>query len=263
MKLTVKDLFALKGQRKLTQIYIRSAKEAAACEAGGIDMIVTTEQENITRAVRKAAPNIFFTFGLNYGRHVTIPDALRAAYDAMSAGADAIYCPQSLDYVTALSAEGIPTIGHVGLVPYKSTWFGGFKAVGKTLDEALAIYKRAIAFQEAGAIGVEVELVPEQVAAAISARLKILTFGMGAGAGCDAEYLFATDVLGDNEGHVPRHAKVYRNHKADYERLHQDSIAAFAEFKADVISGAYPEPRHLIRDKPDVVAEFLQAIERF
>ena len=42
--LTVKELLACKGQRKLTQVNVHKASEAAACEAAGIDMIITWER---------------------------------------------------------------------------------------------------------------------------------------------------------------------------------------------------------------------------
>lgn len=259
-KLTVKDLLESKGRRSLCQVYIRGPKEAAACAAAGIDMIITWEGGDLA-AVRDAAPDTFFTAGLLYGRHPSIRDALIAAYRALDLGADAVYCPQSMDYVAAFANEGIPTFGHVGFVPYKRTWVGGFKAVGKTAADALRVYENALAYQEAGAVGVEIEIVPAEVAAEISSRLDILTIGMGAGAGCDAQYLFATDILGDNEGHIPRHAKVYRDHRAEYERLHNDAIAAFAEFKADVEAGAYPEEQHLLHADAGELEGFRRALD--
>ncbi|NOZ31765.1 MAG: 3-methyl-2-oxobutanoate hydroxymethyltransferase, partial [Alphaproteobacteria bacterium] len=63
-------------------------------------------------------------------------------------------------------------------------------------------------------------------------------------AGCDAQYLFTDDVLGQNRGHVPRHSKVYRNFAAEYDRLQRERVAAFREFAADVASGAYPASSH-------------------
>ena len=54
-KLTVKDLFEAKGQRPLCQVYIRGPREAAACEAAGIDLIITWEAGEL-EAVRSAAP---------------------------------------------------------------------------------------------------------------------------------------------------------------------------------------------------------------
>lgn len=259
-KLTVRDLLDVKGQRQLSQVYVRNEREAAACEAAGIDLIVTEESSDI-EAMRAAAPNTFFTVGLLYRRYASISEALRGAYGYMDQGADAIYCPQSIGYVQALADEAIPVTGHVGFIPYKNTWFGGFKAVGKTAAEAAAIYRAALAHQEAGAIGVEVEIVPHAVASAISRRLDILTIGMGAGPGCDAQYLFATDILGDNEGHIPRHARVYRDHRAEYRRLQDDAIAAFAEFKADVDSGNYPAAEHMLEIADDELAAFLDALD--
>jgi 3-methyl-2-oxobutanoate hydroxymethyltransferase len=76
---------------------------------------------------------------------------------------------------------------------------------------------------------------------------------MGAGAGCDAQYLFAEDVLGCSRGHQPRHAKVYRNFRAEYDRLQKERVTAFREFRADVDGGAFPEEKHLV---PIAEAEF-------
>jgi 3-methyl-2-oxobutanoate hydroxymethyltransferase len=258
-KLTVKDLFALKGKRQLTEVYVRNAKEAAACAAAGIDMIITSER-NDTAAIRAAAPATFFTIGQVYGEYTSAAEAVGSGFRALRNGADAVYCGSSLAFVRAMAAEGIPVVGHVGFVPYKSTWFGGFKAVGKTADEALKVYEATLAYQEAGAIAVEMEIVPHLVAAEISRRVAIIVIGMGSGTGCDGQYLFSTDILGDNEGHVPRHAKVYRDFKREYERLHQESIAAFGEFQQDVQSGAYPAPNQLVQIKDEEYARFLDAL---
>ncbi len=258
-RLTVKDLFALKGKRQLTQVNIRNPKDAEACEAAGIDLIITWERSDIA-GVRAAAPNTFLTIGLVYGEYASTTEALRACYRAMRLGADAIYCPQSLDYVQAMAKEAIPVAGHVGFVPYKKTWFGGFKAVGKTAEDAMKVYELALAYQEAGAIAVEMELVPSKIAAEITKRLDILTVGMGSGPHCDAHYLFATDILGDNPGHIPRHAKVYRDHKSEYERLHQDAIEAFREFQTDVETGAYPDAGHMLKMKDEEFSKFMDAL---
>ncbi len=244
-KLTVKDLKDLKGKRPLTQVNVHTEKEAQACMQAGIDMIITWERSDI-RAFRGAAPDIFFTVGLVYGQYVNADEAKRAAFDAMAKGADAIYCPMSLEVVEALAKEAIPVHGHVGFVPYKNSWTGGFKAVGKTATDAVAIYRNAKAYQDAGAIAIEVELVPQEVAAEISSRLDILTVAMGAGSGCDAQYLFAKDILGYNDGHIPRHAKVYRDHLAEHERLYKDSVAAFGEFHAEVQDGRFPTQKQLL-----------------
>ena len=85
---------------------------------------------------------------------------------------------------------------------------------------------------------------------------------MGAGAGCDAQYLFAEDILGTNRGHVPRHSKVYRNFAAEYDRLQAERIAAFSEYVADVSSKAFPEGKHLVRMEPTELATFLEKVDQ-
>jgi 3-methyl-2-oxobutanoate hydroxymethyltransferase len=261
-KLTVKDIFDLKGKRQLTEVYVSTPAEASACEAAGIDLIITSERSDV-KAIRAAAPNTFFTIGfLNSGDYVNADEAIRNGCKAMNNGADAVYAGVSLKSVEAMANEGIPVVGHVGFIPYKSTWFGGFKAVGKTADAALKVYQRTLAYQEAGAIGVEMEIVPQQIAAEISKRVKIMVLSMGSGTGCDGQYLFATDILGTNIGHVPRHAKVYRNLAAEYDRLHKETIAAFSDFRADVDNGGYPEVAHVVVAKDEEYQKFMEALEK-
>ena len=84
---------------------------------------------------------------------------------------------------------------------------------------------------------------------------------MGAGTGCDAQYLFAEDILGYTPGHVPRHAKAYRDFRTEYDRLQRERVGAFAEFAADVASGAYPQPEHLVPVDDDVVAAFVEHLD--
>ena len=131
-------------------------------------------------------------------------------------------------------------------MPARATWTGGFKAVGKTAQSATQVYHDVKRLEAAGAIGAELEVVPARVGAEISKRTSLILLSMGAGAGADAQYLFAEDVLGYTRGHRPRHAKAYRNFRAEYDRLQNERIAAFREFRADVETGAYPEPKHLV-----------------
>ena len=124
----------------------------------------------------------------------------------------------------------------------------------------MALYHECQAYEAAGAFAVEIEVVPVEVATAISARLKLLLWSMGAGAGCDAQYLFACDILGAHKEHMPRHSKVYRDFAAEYDRLQAERVAAFREFAADVGSGAYPEERHLVHMTADDLAAFQKAL---
>jgi 3-methyl-2-oxobutanoate hydroxymethyltransferase len=257
---TVADLKAMKGKTQLTMLRYTTLDEAAAAEAAGID-ISSLPPELVTHPrYREVAPSIFSMTGKTHLEAGTADDYLRFAGQMLDRGADALYCSASLKTVEYLAREFIPVVGHVGLVPSRATWTGGFRAVGKTAESAAALYRECKAYQDAGAFAVEIEVVPPEVAAAISQRLDLLLWSMGAGAGCDAQYLFAVDLLGETRGHIPRHSKVYRNFAAEYDRLQQERIAAFREFRDDVETGAFPEDRHLVRMDPAEYERFLEAI---
>lgn len=244
---TVADLRALKGKRQLTMLRIFTLDEAAAAEAAGIDIVSAPIDLVSHPRYREVAPGLFSMTGVDHRASGTREDYLRFAGTALMAGADALYCSGGLETVRFLAQEHIPVVGHVGLVPSRNTWTGGFRAVGKTADQALALYEECLAYEDAGAFAVEIEVVPEAVATEISRRLKkLLLWSMGSGAGCDVQYLFAMDILGDHKDHMPRHSKVYRNFAAEHERLQRERIAAFTEFRRDVETGAFPERRHLL-----------------
>ena len=258
---TIADLRALKGQRQLSMLRVETLDEAAAAQQAGVDM-VSVPPALLGPAFREAAPTIFAIPGLEYGDFVTAEEYLRAAFTAMKAGGDAVYCAASMGIVRRLRDEGIPVCGHSGLIPSQATWTGGFKAVGKTLETAQLVYQQVKALEAAGAFAAEIEVVPADIAAAISKRTSLLLISMGAGAGGDAQYLFASDVLGYNTGHIPRHAKVYRNFAAEHARLQAERIAAFSEYRADVASGAYPEAKHNVGVTPEVLDQFTQFLDQ-
>ena len=258
-RLTVADLRALKGKRQLTMLFVETLDEAAAAAAAGIDILSIVEPL-WTPAMREAAGDCFVQVGLIYGQHCTYEDYLRAAHAGLMRGGDAFYCAASLETIGRLAEEGIPVVGHVGLIPARATWTGGFKAVGRTAAEAMRVYKHVQQLEASGAIGAEIEVVPARVATEISKRTSLFLMSMGAGAGCDAQYLFAEDVLGYTRGHQPRHAKVYRNFRAEYDRLQRERIAAFKEFRADVETGAYPEEKHLVPIADGEFDAFMKAL---
>ncbi len=260
-KLTVKDVFDLKGKRQLTEVFVSTAEEAAACEAAGIDMLVTMGGDML-RAVREAAPNTFVTGALEYGKVVSGDDAVRQAFERMNAGADAVYARMSTEWLREMTKEHIPVVGHVGMIPQIRTWWGGFKAVGKTADEALRIYQHTLAHQEAGCIGVEMEVVPARIATEIAKRVNICVLSMGSGDGCDAQYLFSCDITGANQGHVPRHAKVYGNLHAELERIQQLRTEAYLGYKKDVDAGLYATPENTVAVPDCEFEKFLSEIDK-
>ncbi len=259
-KLTVAHLQGLKGQRQLTMLRYFSLEEAEAAEAAGIDIASVPPEVLLHPRYREVAPSIFSMTGKTHLEAGSPDEYLKWGGDALNRGADALYCSGSLRTVEHLAREYIPVVGHVGLVPSRATWTGGFRAVGKTANEALRLYEEVKAYEAAGAFAVEIEVVPVEVATAISQRVNVLLWSMGAGPGCDAQYLFANDILGYTEGRIPRHSKVYRDFRAEYDRLQQERVAAFREFVADVGSGTYPEEEHLVRMPPEELEAFMSGL---
>ena len=258
---TLADLKALKGRGQLTMLRYFTLDEAAAAETAGIDIASVPPALVTDPRYRKVAPGVFTMTGKTHLEYGAPEEYLRFAGQMLEAGADALYCSGSLTTVEFLAREYIPIVGHVGLVPARATWTGGYRAVGKTAKEALALFDECRRYQEAGAFAVEIEVVPVEVAAAISARLRLLLWSMGSGPGCDAQYLFAEDILGENRGHVPRHAKVYRHFAAEFDRLQAERVKAFAEFRADVAAGTFPETSHVLHMDAREHDSFLKGIK--
>jgi 3-methyl-2-oxobutanoate hydroxymethyltransferase len=123
------------------------------------------------------------------------------------------------------------------------------------------VYQQVKDLEVAGAFAAEIEVVPARVAAEIAKRTSVFLLSMGAGAGCDAQYLFSSDVLGYTDGHMPRHAKKYRDFQVELDRLQREREAAFNEFHADVHGGAYPAEEHLVGIDDDQFNEFLASLD--
>lgn len=251
---TVAEVLANKGKYQYSKLRVTSWDELAAAEAAGIDICSVPPEMLIDSSFRSVAPSIFAVPGLGLWENEGPTDEfLRWAFRMTRAGANAVYCAASFPTVRRLADEGIPVIGHVGLIPHTCTWTGGFRAVGRSAESAMKIWERVKKYEEAGAFGLEIEVVPPDIAAEISKRTPLFMISMGSGPNCDCNYLFSDDVLGQNRGHVPKHAKTYRNFAAEYDRLQHERIAAFREFHHDVQSKKFPEARQLVDALP---AEF-------
>ena len=261
---TVKDLRDQKGKRVLVETLPFSTEEAAAAEQAGIDtMKVRFDPSNPDPAIaiRRAAPNTFMAFSVPLLAAASENEAVRVAYDAMALGADAIMCQWSPRFISAATEAGVPIQGHAGLVPRKSTWTGGLRAVGKTLDEALWVYREIKALEEAGAYAVEVEVIPEGLLAEISRRTTLLTSSIGGGSGGDIQFLFAEDILGNNPPPYPRHAKQYRNLYQLKEKMQAERVAGFRAFIDDVQKGGFPGPEQLVSAPEGLIDGFLETLE--
>jgi len=256
----VGDLRAMKARgEKISMLYVTTPDEAAAAAEAGIHML-SIEGRFFGPEMREAAGDCFVQVGLPYGGWgsfngralATAEDYLRAAFHFAAMGGDAYYCAASYDIQKALADNHLPVVGHVGLVPSYVTWTG-WRAVGKTAAEALRLWRHVRRLEEIGVFAAELEVVPDRVARFLCENSSLIMLGMGAGPHADAQYLFTEDVCGYGRNRRPRHGKVYRNLKADLDRIQSERVAAFRAFRAEVEDGAYPAPEHVV---PIADAEF-------
>src|SRR5437870_11726053 len=137
-KYSVYDLRQLKGESCLTHVRVKSAEEAAAAEAAGIDLLscsfdTPTSQARLALLVA-AAPKSFISAATPHGL-ASQEEAIRIAFQAIELGASSVYCSASPWMVEAMAREGIPVVGHLGMVPRHATWTN-VRAIGKTAAEA-------------------------------------------------------------------------------------------------------------------------------
>lgn len=155
--------------------------------------------------------------------------------------------------IRAITEAGIPVVGHVGMTPQSANAFGGFKVQGKGEVNARRVLEDALAVQEAGAFAVTLECVPPKLAALITKKLDIITIGIGAGSGCDAQVLVIQDMLGMFTDFVPKFVK-------QFAQIGEQMTAAFRAYDEEVKAGTFPAPDHTFA-KSDCPDEFLAQLD--
>ena len=260
---SVYDLRQLKGKRCLSHIHVKSPDAAAAAEAVGIALLSCSfdspeSQARLSQLVA-AAPRSFISGATPHGL-VSQEEAVRVGFKALELGASSVYCSGSPFLIEAMTREGLPVVGHLGLVPRHATWTN-YRAIGKTVDEAKELYHQMKRLESAGAYAAELEVVPHNLASFLCQKTSMLLMSLGSGSGCDTQFLFSDDILGDYDERLPRHAKAYRNFLAEYRRLQDERMAAFREYASDVASGRFPAEDHLVTMDPDLLEEVAASLE--
>ena len=235
--LTAADILACKGKRKLVQTTANTAEEAAAAEDAGLDLIMGNAHN--TAAVRQGSETLFFTAALGLPDYPAETDILNAAFAALKDGADAIYTARGPHIVEMLAREEIPVMCHLGLVPRKSTWRGGLRAIGGTADEAVELFQAFRRMEDAGAFSVEAEVICDRVMAEISQRTTLITTSLGSGRGADVIYLFQNDICGEQQD-SPRHARAFGNLLALQQQMAAERRAALSAFREAALGGTFP-----------------------
>ena len=256
---TVGSIAALKGSgRQYVQVTAGTEEEAAAAEAAGIDMVVCLA--GAVPDVRRGSSRLFVTAAIDFGGEVTLDDLLATAFRALSAGADAVITARRLDAVRLLAAEGVPVMGHLGFVPKRSNQFGGVRTVGRTADEANALWRQFQELEDAGAFAVECELIPAQVLAQITPRTGMATISLGSGRDADVMFLFQSDIVGESP-RVPRHARSYGDVASLQRRIVEERVRALSAFRADVLNGSFPADSEVGRIDATELARFVESLD--
>lgn len=202
-------------------------------------------------AVARGAVNALVVVDMPFMSYeVTVEEAVRNAGRLMKEGrAGAVKLEGGVrvaEQIRAIVKAGIPVMGHIGLTPQSINVFGGFKVQGKSEEAARALLADAKAVEEAGAFAVVIEAVPAALAQMITDAVSIPTIGIGAGAGCDGQILVYQDMLGMFSDFTPKFVKRYAN-------VGEVMREAFANYAAEVASGAFPTEEHTYKIKDDVL----------
>ncbi|WP_419070355.1 3-methyl-2-oxobutanoate hydroxymethyltransferase [Slackia isoflavoniconvertens] len=202
-------------------------------------------------AVARGAKNALVVVDMPFMSYeVTVEEAVRNAGRLMKEGrAGAVKLEGGVrvaEQIRAIVKAGIPVMGHIGLTPQSINVFGGFKVQGKSEEAARALLADAKAVEEAGAFAVVIEAVPAALAQMITDAVSIPTIGIGAGAGCDGQILVYQDMLGMFSDFTPKFVKRYAN-------VGEVMREAFANYAAEVASGAFPTEEHTYKTKDDVL----------
>jgi 3-methyl-2-oxobutanoate hydroxymethyltransferase len=235
--------------------------DSAAMVMLGHDSTVPASMEELlilTRAATRGAKRPIVVGDMPFGSfQISDEEALENAIRFVKeAGADAVKLEgagQSLSRVQAIVGAGIPVMGHIGLTPQSATALGGFKAQGRTADQAKRLVEDALALEAAGCFALVLEAVPAAVAAEVTRRLAIPTIGIGAGRDCDGQVLVWHDLLGLYEGHAPRFVKRYADLGTEIRR----ALEAYAE---DVRTGRFPEDQHTYAMPEEELREFSSGV---
>jgi 3-methyl-2-oxobutanoate hydroxymethyltransferase len=195
----------------------------------------------LVRAVTRSTRHALVVADLPFGSYQVSPaQAVETAVRFMKEGrAHAVKLEGGAHFaphVAALTAAGIPVMGHIGFTPQSEHNLGGYRVQGRGAagDSLVA---DALALQRAGAFSVVMEMVPAEVAKRITHELEIPTIGIGAGPDCDAQVLVWQDMAGLRTGKAPRFVKRY----ADLAGILTGAVEQFA---AEVRGHEFPGPEH-------------------
>ena len=266
---TAPEIRASKGTRRLVMVTAVDEPSARLADLAGVDIVLVgdslgmaalgrpdtlsvtlDEMIHHTRAAAAGAKRALLVADMPFGSYqASVADAVHSACRLVAeGGARAVKLEgPRCDETAAITAAGIPVVGHLGLTPQAVHRLGGYRVQGRGVEEALRLVEQARALERAGAFLLVLEAIPAPLAAAVTRRVGIPTIGIGAGPACDGQVLVLADLLGLSDAPAPRFVRRY----ADLGRVVREAIAAFA---GDVRAGRYPAPDETYPSPPGLAA---------
>ncbi len=261
-RVRVHHLAAMKAAgRPITMLTAYDAPTAAVFDEAGIDVLLVGDSigDNLlghattipvtvedmlphVRAVAGRARRPLVVADLPFGSYQVSPQqAVETSVRLMKEGlAHAVKLEGGaamVEQVRAVTAAGIPVMGHLGYTPQSVHRHGGPRVQGRG-DAADALLADALALQEAGAFAIVLEVVPGPLAERVTAALEVPTIGIGAGPGTDGQVLVWLDMAGMTQG-APRLAKAYG-------RLREALLEAASAYAEEVRDRSFPGPEHTV-----------------
>jgi 3-methyl-2-oxobutanoate hydroxymethyltransferase len=275
-KVTIVGLHAKKQRREpITMITAYDYPGALAAERAGLDSILVgdslamvvlgyestvavtmDEMLHHCRAVRRGVQNAYLIGDMPFlSYQVERNEAIRNAGRFLKeAGMDAVKLEggrEVAETLRAISNAGIAVVGHLGFTPQSVAKLGGYRVQGRTAAGARRLYEDAEILQDAGAVMLVLEMVPDRLAEYISCHLQIPTIGIGAGQGCDGQVLVLHDLLGMFDRFTPRFVRKYARLSTEIER-------ALIEYRDDVAERRFPGPEHTFAMDETAWAEWMR-----
>ena len=244
----------IKKKEKIVMLTAYDYQTAKLLDEVGVDLILVgdslgmvvlghkdtknvTMQEMIhhTKAVVNGAKNSLIIGDMPIHTYDTVDDALVNAKKFIEVGTHGVKIEGNKpNIIKALLKEGIPVMGHLGLLPQTTE---KYSVKGKEEIEAEKIYKDALELEKLGVFSIVLECVPENLAKKITDSVKIPTIGIGAGKYCRGQVLVINDLLGMDDSFKPKHVKRY----ADLSKTIKNAVS---KFKEEVLEGKFPDDEH-------------------
>ncbi|MDV6316246.1 3-methyl-2-oxobutanoate hydroxymethyltransferase [Idiomarina sp. HP20-50] len=208
----------------------------------GHDSTVPVTMEHMiyhTESVVKANSKCLILSDLPFMSYTNEEEAINNAKKLLQAGANVIKIEGDgtlAPIVESLTKVGAPVCAHLGLTPQYINAIGNYRVFGKSEEESNSIFQAAVALEDAGAVILVLECVPEQLAKRITEAVSIPVIGIGSGKHTDGQVLVLHDLIGLTR----RPPKFVKNFMEGQPSI-QSAISSFVD---SVKEGSFPEKEH-------------------